>query len=62
MDDNNVSSDEFLENIRFAKEKMNIPIIGSLNRITTKGWIDYSKLIEPKGADVLWEDGVRGNW
>jgi dihydroorotate dehydrogenase (fumarate) len=30
-----------------------IPIIGSLNGITTEGWIDYSKQIEQAGADGL---------
>jgi dihydroorotate dehydrogenase (fumarate) len=53
VDDYNIGSDEYLENIRVAKEKTDIPIIGSLNGITTEGWIDYSKLIEQAGADAL---------
>jgi len=53
LDDFNVGTDEYLENIRKAKEKVNIPIIGSLNGITTEGWIDYSKLIEQAGADGI---------
>lgn len=53
LDDFNVGVDEYLDNIRKAKERVNIPIIGSLNGITTEGWIDYSKQIEQAGADGL---------
>ncbi|MBK6936511.1 MAG: dihydroorotate dehydrogenase-like protein [Chitinophagaceae bacterium] len=53
LDDFNVGVDDYLENIRKAKEKTKIPIIGSLNGITTEGWIDYSKWIEQAGADAL---------
>lgn len=53
LDDYNVGTDEYLEKIRIAKEKVNIPIIGSINGITNEGWIDYSKLIEQAGADAI---------
>lgn len=53
LDEFNVGIDDYLENIRMAKEKVDIPIIGSLNGITTEGWIDYSRLIEQAGADAL---------
>ena len=53
LDDFNVGTDEYLENIRKAKERVNIPIIGSLNGITNEGWIDYSKLMEQAGADGI---------
>ncbi len=53
LDDFNVGVDDYLENIRKAKERVKIPIIGSLNGITTEGWIDYSKQIEQAGADGL---------
>ncbi len=53
LDDFNVGTDEYLENIRKAKERVNIPIIGSLNGITNEGWIDYSKLMEEAGADGI---------
>jgi dihydroorotate dehydrogenase (fumarate) len=53
LEDFNVGVDDYLENIRKAKEKVKIPIIGSLNGITTEGWIDYSKQIEQAGADGL---------
>ena len=49
----NVGIDEYLVNIRNAKERVNIPIIGSLNGITNEGWIEYSKLMEEAGADGI---------
>jgi dihydroorotate dehydrogenase (fumarate) len=53
LDDYSVGTDEYLENIRKAKERVKIPIIASLNGITNEGWIDYSKMIEQAGADAL---------
>ncbi len=52
-DDYNIGTEEYLENIRRAKERVHIPVIGSLNGITTEGWIDYSKRIEQAGADGI---------
>jgi len=45
--------DEYLEHIRRAKSAVDIPIIGSLNGVSTGGWIKYAKLIEEAGADAL---------
>lgn len=53
LEDYNIGSDEYLENIRKAKERVKIPVIGSLNGITNEGWIDYSKLMEQAGADGI---------
>jgi dihydroorotate dehydrogenase (fumarate) len=53
LDDFSVGSDDYMENIRKAKERVNIPIIGSLNGITNEGWIDYSKMMEQAGADGI---------
>jgi len=53
LDDFSVGTDEYLENIRKAKERVKIPIIGSLNGITNEGWIDYSKMMEQAGADGI---------
>jgi dihydroorotate dehydrogenase (fumarate) len=53
VEDYRLGIDEYLDNIRIAKEKVDIPIIGSLNGITTQGWLDYSKMIEEAGADAL---------
>ena len=53
LDDFHVGSDEYLEHIRKAKERVSIPVIGSLNGITNEGWIDYSRQMEQAGADGL---------
>ena len=48
-----VGSEGYLDLIRKAKERVDIPIIGSLNGITTEGWIDYSRQMEKAGADGI---------
>ena len=45
--------DEYLEHIRRAKAAVRIPIIGSLNGVSTGGWIRYAKMIQEAGADAL---------
>ena len=45
--------DEYLEHISKAKKAVKIPIIASLNGVTTGGWIDYARLMEQAGADAL---------
>ncbi|MCX7879368.1 MAG: dihydroorotate dehydrogenase-like protein [Ignavibacteria bacterium] len=47
------ASEQYLELIRKAKEKVNIPIIASLNGATLGGWIEFAKKIEQAGADAL---------
>lgn len=53
MDQYNEGPDEYLNLIRLAKEAVDIPIIGSLNGVSTGGWINYAGLIEEAGADAL---------
>jgi dihydroorotate dehydrogenase (fumarate) len=53
MPDYQVGPEEYLENIRRAKEAVEIPIIGSLNGISTGGWTSYAREIEQAGADAL---------
>jgi dihydroorotate dehydrogenase (fumarate) len=43
----------YLEHVRRAKAAVAIPIIGSLNGVSTGGWISYAKKIEEAGADAL---------
>lgn len=45
--------DAYLEHIRKAKESLSIPVIGSLNGISSGGWIRYARGIEQAGADAL---------
>jgi len=49
----NLGPDGYLEHVRRAKAAVQIPIIGSLNGVSTGGWIDYAKRIEDAGADAL---------
>ncbi len=49
----NVGPDEYLNLIRKAKEKVNIPIIGSLNGVSAGGWVKYARMIQEAGADAL---------
>jgi dihydroorotate dehydrogenase (fumarate) len=49
----NLGPDEYLEMIRKAKAAINIPVIASLNGVSTGGWIDYAKRMEQAGADGL---------
>nr|HPL30937.1 dihydroorotate dehydrogenase-like protein [Anaerolineae bacterium] len=44
---------EYLEGLRRAKEAVGIPVIGSLNGVSTGGWISYAREIEQAGADAL---------
>lgn len=48
-----VGPDAYLEHIRQAKESVSIPIIGSLNGVSTGGWTSFAKQIEQAGADAL---------
>ncbi|MBX2992348.1 MAG: dihydroorotate dehydrogenase-like protein [Bacteroidetes bacterium] len=49
----NLGPDEYIELLHAAKEKISIPVIGSLNGISVGGWIEYAKKIEQAGADAL---------
>jgi dihydroorotate dehydrogenase (fumarate) len=49
----NVGPDEYLNLIWRAKQSVEIPIIGSLNGVSTGGWIEYARKIEEAGADAL---------
>ncbi len=48
-----VGPEEYLERVREAKEAVDIPVIGSLNGISTGGWVEYARRIEESGADAL---------
>jgi len=45
--------EEYLEHLQKATEAVDIPIIGSLNGMSTGGWIDYAQRIEEAGAAAL---------
>jgi dihydroorotate dehydrogenase (fumarate) len=45
--------DEYLEQIKKAKECVHIPIIASLNGVSIGGWIGYAKKMQEAGADAI---------
>lgn len=45
--------DGYMEHIRQAKSVLDIPVIASLNGVSTGGWIRYAKEVEQAGADAL---------
>jgi dihydroorotate dehydrogenase (fumarate) len=48
-----VGPEAYLEHVRRAKEALAIPVIGSLNGVSTGGWVDFAKKIQQAGADAL---------
>jgi dihydroorotate dehydrogenase (fumarate) len=48
-----LAPDEYLEHVRRAKQSLSIPVIGSLNGVSTGGWVKYARRIEQAGADAL---------
>ena len=53
MRDYNLGPDAYLDHVRRAKAAVGIPVIGSLNGVSTGGWISYAKKIQQAGADAL---------
>ncbi len=48
-----IGPDAYLEHIFRTKQAVDIPIIASLNGVSTGGWIRYAKEMEGAGADAL---------
>lgn len=53
MDAYNIGPGPYLEHLHRLKEAVCIPIIGSLNGVSTGGWVEYARRIEEAGADAL---------
>lgn len=53
METYNVGPESYLDLISKIKAHVDIPIIGSLNGISSGGWVDYAQKIEQAGADAL---------
>ncbi len=45
--------ESYLKHIQRAKAAIDIPVIASLNGVSTGGWVQYAKHIEEAGADAL---------
>jgi dihydroorotate dehydrogenase (fumarate) len=48
-----LKADAYVEQLRKIKQAVKIPVIGSLNGVSSGGWIKYAKKIEEAGADAL---------
>ncbi len=48
-----LKADSYIEKLKKIKQSVNIPVIGSLNGVSSGGWIKYAKIIEDSGADAL---------
>lgn len=48
-----LQAEKYLDLIREAKKSVSIPVIGSLNGVSTGGWVKYARRIEEAGADAL---------
>jgi len=52
-DDYNLGPEEYVEHLHKAKQALKIPVIGSINGVSTGGWTKYAKKIEEAGADAI---------
>jgi dihydroorotate dehydrogenase (fumarate) len=48
-----IGPENYLQHLKKVKESVSIPVIGSLNGVSTGGWIEYAQKIEAAGADAL---------
>lgn len=53
MSEYKVGPEEYLENIAAAKKAVDIPIIASINAVSTAGWADFAGQLAEAGADAL---------
>src|SRR5579883_3148072 len=53
LDHYNLEPERYLEHLQRVKEAVDIPVIGSLNGISSGGWVEYARKVEQAGADAL---------
>jgi dihydroorotate dehydrogenase (fumarate) len=53
IDDQPPGPESYLDLVRRASEAVDIPIIASLNCVSSEGWIDYARQLEGAGANGL---------
>jgi dihydroorotate dehydrogenase (fumarate) len=53
LDHYNTGPEDYLELIRRAKAEVSVPIIASLNGVTTGGWTLYARILADRGIDAL---------
>jgi dihydroorotate dehydrogenase (fumarate) len=53
FEDYNTGSDPYLQHLEACVKELQIPVIGSLNGISSGGWISYAKRMQEAGAAAL---------
>lgn len=53
LNDYTMEAEHYLEHLQRVKQAVSLPVIGSLNGVSTGGWIEYAREIEQAGADAL---------
>lgn len=53
FEDYNTGSDAYLRHLEACKRELEIPVIGSINGISSGGWIAEAKRLQDAGADAL---------
>jgi dihydroorotate dehydrogenase (fumarate) len=53
MDTYSLGPDKYLDQVTALKKNLSIPVIGSLNGVSSGGWTRYARLIQDAGADAL---------
>jgi dihydroorotate dehydrogenase (fumarate) len=53
LDTYSVGPERYLEHVSRLKAAVAIPVIGSLNGVSSGGWVEYARRIEEAGADAL---------
>jgi dihydroorotate dehydrogenase (fumarate) len=48
-----IGPERYLEQLQALKKALTVPVIGSLNGVSSGGWVDYAEKIEAVGADAL---------
>jgi dihydroorotate dehydrogenase (fumarate) len=48
-----VGPDAYLDLVRRARDAVQVPVIASLNGITSEGWVDYACLLHEAGAQAI---------
>ena len=48
-----LAPEKYLENLEKTKRAVTIPVMGSLNGVSSGGWIEYARKIQDAGADAL---------
>ena len=53
LDTYSVGPERYLEHLEQLKEAVSVPVIGSLNGVSSGGWVEFAQRIEDAGADAL---------